>query len=369
MKKLSALIKKIDVFEKLASEVGTRKNFLRKISQDASGLADTSGAKSAARQLTKAIQQFFSKPELANQLPSNIRSAANNIRALSEQEGSLSQEQLSSLLQLAKSMNYVPSFPASQDPAGVKAQWDGLVLSNVRALLSAVGSSLNVTQDTTVTERPTETVTQPAKPAAQKAFPKPLQSKLNQIVSVEGLGAPITVNGLWTKETARALNQFKAKHAPDALGFQDTIEVLRNYHPGYNAPAVDPSKLASNNLKKKVTNAQNQSTILSIDNDYIESILKDVERKNPGVLNQLNTLMNIRLFVSPNGQLLKGKITFDQDGHTPENDDSKEFDRCIESIKRELLNKKILCENGEQVQATNNLNNIQIDYTVEDVIG
>lgn len=242
MKKLSALFKKIDVFEKLASEVGTRKDFLRKISQDASGLPDTSAAKSAARQLTKAVQQFFSKPELANQLPSNIRSAANGIRTLSEQEGPLSQEQLSSLLQLAKSMNYVPSFPASQDPAGVKAQWDGLVLSNVRAVLSSVGSSLNVTQDNTVTETAPTTV-QPPKPTAQRAFPKSLQSKLNQIVSVEGLGAPITVNGLWTSETAKALNQFKAKHVPDATGFKQVIDVLQNYHPGYNAPAVDPSKI------------------------------------------------------------------------------------------------------------------------------
>lgn len=247
MKKLSALLKKVDVFAKLASEVGTRQNFLRKISQEASGLADTSAAKSAARTLTKAIQQFFSKPELANQLPSNIRSAANNIRTLSEQEGVLSQEQLSQLLQLAKSMNYVPSFPASEDPAGVKQQWDGLVLSNVRALLSSVGSSLNVTQDTTVTENPPPQRTEP-KPAGQKAFPKPLQSKLNQIVSVEGLGAPITVNGLWTKETARALNQFKAKHAPEALGFSDTVEVLRNYHPGHDKPAVDQSQLANPSL-------------------------------------------------------------------------------------------------------------------------
>lgn len=245
MKKLGSLLKKIEVFEKLANEASSKQNFLKRLAQEASGLEtlDTSGASSAAKSLTKAVHQFFSS---GVQLPANIRGAVNAIRVLAEKP-QLDKADLQQLLSLAKSINYAPQFPGTSDPAGTAKQWTGLVLSNVRNLLSQVGAALSVSVDDTVSETSPIQVVQPT-PSAQRPFPKALQQKLNQIVSVEGLGSPISVNGLWTQETSKALNQFKAKHAPDATGFKQTVDVLQNYHPGYDKPAVDESQLENPSL-------------------------------------------------------------------------------------------------------------------------
>lgn len=86
-----------------------------------------------------------------------------------------------------------------------------------------------------------------------------------------------------------------------------------------------------------------------------------------GFHSQYQDIMSIRGQISPDGQLVKIKITFDLDANNPQ--ESRLFDDYVNAFKKVLINQSVEVEGGKTIKVTNNPNNIQIDYNVEDVIG
>jgi hypothetical protein len=191
MKKIDALLKKVEFFEKLAV-YGDRETFLRALAQSAplndnvkerieSLIKDLSATKpDSTRDLQTRLMDFLSGVKSdPNELAQTVREAANAIP-------SSNREQASRALELAQMLQQ------------------------------------NSTLDPAASNRPTQTLNTTVI-SEYPPIAKDQQEALGKIVSLEGLGNPLKVDGKFGPATKAALKAFKAKFNLERLSDGDAL--------------------------------------------------------------------------------------------------------------------------------------------------
>lgn len=122
-------------------------NSFLKFAQDASGLTDTSAVKMAAEVLTGSINEWVKNEKVTMRAPGvafplNWKGPLAYIKSCSTKVGSLTNEELKSLLSSATEIDYIPEhFGTPED----KQDWIQMVQPEIKSLISVIGDCLSIT--------------------------------------------------------------------------------------------------------------------------------------------------------------------------------------------------------------------------------
>lgn len=228
MKKLSSLINKVEMFEKLAV-YGSRSVYLQT-------LAQAPNLDEALNQFSDSIHSWLSGSGRAVGIPVSLRGAV-QVLSTALQTGTSDVKTVQKIYSAAKTLSDSSGLTGS-----AKAEWDSLVAPAASAVVSAASAG--------GTDLPSpETIDMGEAPATMPSFPKRLQRKLNDIlvdpVTKMSLISYLTEDGLLGPATKRALDKFRAIFTPLPAGtpLATVTNVLDKYIPGSSKPAVDVAKL------------------------------------------------------------------------------------------------------------------------------
>lgn len=246
-----SLLRKVDSFEQIAKSSASKSRVFTKLAQEVSSAApQTTALKSAITSLTNSFNAFAEK--YRSSLPTAVLSAVSTMSDLSSSSNLTSYESLNKLINLARSVYYMPDFNGVQDQESVKNHYQRMVLSNVRLVLTEAGKLAGSTQDTTLGKTPRALPT-------QQPFPRSLQRKLNEFVFDRQLGPKVSEDGRWSPATKVALEAFRKTYTPGNLNFKETISVLQDYIASAKSPtAVDVEHLNQSNPKSVQDQARKQ---------------------------------------------------------------------------------------------------------------
>jgi hypothetical protein len=215
MKKYSSLVKKIELFEKLAKH-GSRRSFLQSLAQDAAAAKDLVNQVRAimgrANVSDEDIQNGLGNVSLFGKTdPTSLRQAAKAASSLMLKISPLA------YADGAKDQNALMGIAAKLN-AMAKAQEDSADQKDTEVMDFTPGGNMGAGKTDKITGYP--------------PIDKAVQSAIERITVIEGAGLPIRIDGQIGPETRSAINRFKKyvmknEKASDKEAFSKALELVQ----------------------------------------------------------------------------------------------------------------------------------------------
>lgn len=259
MKELKSLLKKVEVFEKLAL-YGDRRSFLKSIAQmDPSAINTNENSNQviqAINDLNNSIQSWIKNSAerqsdlpggMIAGLPQGMRTPAEVMRKATISDSNVSSDMFnidtySKIYLAARNLAAVANLGDMGDNA--KKAWMTNVFPKASNVISLVGKEIQKIKQYQSENSFPETPNEPSQVADNTApnnlsapnkasypsIPRDVQEQLSRIVSVDGIGLPLKRNdGLLGPETKAALDNFRQKYnVPGNFDNAQVFEVIRN---------------------------------------------------------------------------------------------------------------------------------------------
>jgi len=248
MKKLSSLINKVEMFEKLAV-YGSRSVYLQT-------LAQAPNLDEALNQFNDSIHSWLSGSGRSVGIPASLRGAV-QVLSTALQTGTSDVKTVQKIYSAAVALSDSSSLNGL-----AKSEWDSLVAPAASAVAAASSAGSD--------ELHPKTIDMGETPATVPSFPKRLQRKLNDIlvdpVTKMSLISYLAEDGLLGPSTKKALDKFRAIFTPLPAGtpLSTVTNVLDRYIPGSSKPAVDVAKLNGDNATDSEESWLNRSPSVNV---------------------------------------------------------------------------------------------------------